>query len=366
MKILIGMPAADSRGGPINCEPPFVAALREAGVEVDEEVYVYGDGGTPVDAVTRIKRVVDAARRLKHRVRENSYDLVHLNTSFDARCLVRDSLALRAIGGRVPVFLKMHGSIAAFLATRNRVWAAAQRRLFHQVAGIGVLSTEEMRRFIDAGCDQRKLVIVKNAIEPLGQGSAGRDLTGDRGIARDCPLLLFSSRLMPAKGLLDVINGCKILRERNREFSLIVLGDGPQRAEAENLVRSAGLERHVRFTGYLTEVEASAYHVQAALFIFPSYHDEGLPMVLLKSLSAGLPIITTRIRAAADYLTEPDNCLWVDPKSPVDVAEKIQTLLDAPALARKMSENNRRLAGEFSPAEVAAEYIALYRGIIAK
>ena len=46
-------------------------------------------------------------------------------------------------------------------------------------------------------------------------------------------------------------------------------------------------------------------------------------MVIFNAAAAGLPIITTRIRAAADYLKEPDNCLWVEPRSPDLLAGKI-------------------------------------------
>src|SRR6266436_2870575 len=88
MRILIGMPDKDSLGGPIYCEPPFVEGLRKAGVEVDEEVYVYGESSTPTPFLRRVWRVIEAARRLRRRTRENSYDVIHLNTSIDKKCVM--------------------------------------------------------------------------------------------------------------------------------------------------------------------------------------------------------------------------------------------------------------------------------------
>ena len=78
MRLLVRMPDKDSLGGPIYCEPPFIEPLRAAGVDVDEEVYVYGDGGTPVGVFQRTIRVIKAARRMRERVRKTNYDLVHL------------------------------------------------------------------------------------------------------------------------------------------------------------------------------------------------------------------------------------------------------------------------------------------------
>lgn len=84
------MPDKASLGGPIYCEPPFVAALRSAGIEVDEEIYVYGDVAKPTPLWRRVDRVLRAASRLRRRTRQQRYDLIHLNTSFDKKCVMRD------------------------------------------------------------------------------------------------------------------------------------------------------------------------------------------------------------------------------------------------------------------------------------
>ena len=348
MQVLIGMPDKDSVGGPIYCEPPFVDALRIAGVDVDEEVYVYGDGGTPIGTLERVTRMIKAARRMRERVRKTNYDLIHLNTSFDQRCLLRDIITLWLIRkSEIPVFLKMHGSIARFLATSNPVWRAFQRRLFSRVAAIGVLSSEERANFVRAGCPPEKLFEIKNAFEPVGF-ERDPEFRMRQDVGSDIPIILFSSRFIPAKGLFDVIAACDILKNAGREFRLICLGDGPQRSEAERLAASLDLSTHISFTGYISEKDASSFHANSDIFALPTYHDEGFPVVILKSLVCGLPIITTRIRAAADYLAEPANCLWCVPHDPRDLAVKIMRLLDDAPLRTSMVENNRQLAQRFA------------------
>jgi glycosyltransferase involved in cell wall biosynthesis len=96
------------------------------------------------------------------------------------------------------------------------------------------------------------------------------------------------------------------------------------------------------------------------MLVFPTYHYEGFPMVIFKSVAAGLPIITTRIRAAADYLSEPDNCLWVEPQNPHMLAEKIARLLDQTETRARMRRNNLELADEFTARAVAPEYLEIY------
>ncbi len=364
MRILVGMPDKNSLGGPIYCEPPFVVALRAAGVETDEEVYVYGDGGTPTSIFKRISRVLGAARRLRARTREKQYDVIHLNTSFDEKCVLRDLgtlVVLRKSG--VPVYLKMHGSIAGFLKTKSRFWRLLQRRVFKMAANIGVLSHEESELFLAAGCRADKLTLVKNAFKPE-EFEYDRQFRHRMNVDDETPILLFSSRLLLTKGLLDVIVACSELKKTERKFTLFCLGDGPVLAEAKELVNKLDLNDHVRFTGQISEEETTAFHANSTVFVFPTYHDEGFPLVLLKSLAAGMPIITTRIRAAADYLTEPDNCLWVKPRSPDELVRSIGRLIDEDRLRSSMSINNRRLAEKFLPEVVAREYIEIYTAIL--
>lgn len=360
------MPDKDSLGGPIYCEPPFVAALRTSGVETDEEVYVYGDGAKPTPLLKRVTRVIDAARRLRRRTRETQYDIVHLNTSIDEKCVLRDSFTFALLrSSSVPVHLKMQGSDAGFLATKNPFWRWATRRLFARAASIGVLSTEEYANFLAAGCPAEKLSIVKYVVG----AEAFRYDPGfhkKHGLADGTPILLFSARFVPAKGLQDVIRACAELREAGRQFALFCLGDGPVRAEAEILAAELGIAENTRFFGYIPEADTAAFHANSTAFVFPTYHDEGFPLVILKSIAAGLPIITTRIRGAADYMTDPENCLWTEPRNPAALAERITKLLDNPDLRQKMSTNNRHLATQFTATAVAKEYIELYKSLMSE
>lgn len=365
MRVLVGMPDKDSLGGPVYCEPPFVAALRASGVEVDEETYVYGEGSSPTPLLKRFARVIDAAKRLRRRTRETRYDIIHLNTSIDEKCVVRDLVTFAFLPSKVPVYLKMHGSIASFLATKNPVWRWAMRRLFARAAGVGVLSSEERENFIRAGCPPEKLSLAKLVVD----ADIFRPDPGFRtchGVGPDTPILLYSARFVETKGLLDVIAACGELKKAGSEFALFCLGDGPVRVEAETLAAELGIAASVRFFGYIPESDTAAFHANSTAFVFPTYHDEGLPIVILKSIAAGLPIITTRIRGAADYMTDPENCLWTEPHNPTALAERITELLDNPDLRQKMSTNNRHLATQFTGESIAKEYFELYNSLLSE
>jgi glycosyltransferase involved in cell wall biosynthesis len=364
MRVLMGMPDKNSLGGPAACEPPFVEALKQIGIEVDEEVYVYGDKLTRTSASHRISRVLRAARNLRRRVRATHYDVVHLNTAFDTKAFLRDCVSilfLRPSGSKI--FLKLHGSDARLLKTRNPVWSVLYKTIWQRVDGIGVLSSEEKENFVRAGINERKVFVVKNAVR--------RDLFHSNlnfaqriKVSESTPVLLFIARFVPTKGLLDVIRACRIVLDKGHTFALLCVGNGPERRRAEDEAARLNLRSQVKFFGYVKEEIAAEFYAGSTMLLFPTYHEEGFPMVVFNSLAAGLPIITTRIRAAADYLREPDNCLWVEPRNPSMLAEKIIYLLLRPDAREKMAQCNAKLAAQFTPDIIAREYAAIYETLI--
>jgi glycosyltransferase involved in cell wall biosynthesis len=367
VRVLMGMPDRDSLGGPAACEPPFVAGLRALGAEVVEETYVYGERLGKTTLRQRVARVLATARVLRRRLRRERFDIVHLNTSFDAMALLRDAATVRLLQPTpAKIFLKFHGSDAALFETRNPALRALVRFVLARADGIGLLSSEERENFTRAGIDRGKLFVVKNVVAGAQvDPQAGARLHARLGVEAGTPLLLFIARFIPAKGLTDVLRACAALRDEGRAFELLCLGDGEARAAAEAETARLGLRGRVRFFGYVPEAETAEFYAGSTMLLFPTYHYEGFPMVIFKSLAAGLPVITTRIRAAADYLREPDNCLWVEPKNPAMLAERIARLLDQTEARAAMRRRNVELARRFTAASVAREYLEIYNRLVA-
>jgi glycosyltransferase involved in cell wall biosynthesis len=388
VRVLMGMPDRESLGGPAACEPPFVAELQRLGAEVAEETYVYGERLGKTTLRQRIQRVLSTAGVLRRRLRQSEFDIVHLNSSFDMMALMRDAATLRLLRPtRAKIFIKFHGSDAALFAPHaGTLRRALVRFVLKHADGIGLLSSEERENFARAGVDRRKLFVVKNVVtgtEDDGDASAthsasspqsvsehqlsqSASLRAKLGVDAETPLLLFIARFVPAKGLSDVIDACAILRDAERAFALLCLGDGEARAAAEAQAARLNLKERVRFFGYVPETETGEFYAGSTMLLFPTYHYEGFPMVIFKSVAAGLPIITTRIRAAADYLNEPDNCLWVAPQNPQMLAEKIVQLLDRPDTRALMRRHNLELASQFTARVVAPEYLEIYNQLVAR
>lgn len=360
MKLLIGMPDKNSWGGPNACEPPFVEALRVQGNHVTEQVYVYGDKKSSTNIFARISRVIRVAFTFRKIVKKNEFDLVHINTSFDLKAVLRDVITVSLLPKkRGKLFLKMHGSDNELLDSNNKIKRMLWKYLLKKIEGIGVLSSEEKDNFVKAGVGQEKIFVVKNVVGV----NANSEIDTKK---EDIPTILFVSRFIPTKGLIDVIRACSIVKKKGYSFNLKCVGDGPVKAEAEAETKRFSLQNCTEFTGYVSENDVEKFYLTSSFLVFPTYHIEGFPLVIFNAAAAGLPIITTRIRAAADYLSEPENCLWVEAKNPEDIAEKIIKLITDKALCENMSRNNFALAKSFSAEIIAKEYLSIYEKMIGK
>ncbi len=362
LRVLMGVLAPSVRGGPSAHLPFLVGGLRAMGLEITE--VSYGNTLGEIGPLARLRQLCGTIRCLRGAQRRTRYDVVQLNTSFDLRALLRDLMVVLLLRRqKQKIVLKLHGSEARLTRTANPALRLLITILFSRVDAVGVLSREERRNFIEAGFDGAKIVIVKNILDPLRY----RPDPGFRdrwGLEPDVPVLLYAARFIPGKGVIDAVRTCAVLAERGENVVLICAGDGPEREIAEAEARRLGIQARIRFTGYLPETRMRELYANATLLIFPTFYDEGFPMVVFQSVAAGLPVVTTCLRGSADYLREYQNCLWTEPHNPSLTADRVQVLLRHSGLRAAMASANRKLALDFTADKVADEFVALYRRLL--
>ena len=260
--------------------------------------------------------------------------------------------------GRARIFLKIHGASGNDIPNRSFVFRSLIKYLSRHVDGLGVHTQEEIRELAEHGFAAANCYHVKNAID-----IADKIPNGFRRRQKDSSEtfeLLFVSRFIETKGLIQTIEACAILRDRGVTFRLACIGDGPIRASAEALVDERGLRDRVEFTGYISEDEVLNSLLRADILVFPTAHKEGFPIILFRAVAVGLPIVTTRVRAGGEYLFEPDNCLFCT-TGPRDIADKVQTLIDNDALREGMSESNIAFGKSLTKEAIAGEFVAIYQ-----
>ena len=356
MHIEVGMIVPGRAGGIFVTESALVNELRkQPGVTVG--VFEFGSRKEHEGAW---ERLVGRARDLiafDRIVRRNKPDIAYIHSSYNKRALLRDiGYAFISRMRRVSLIVKFHGSDAPLVQQSPFFWRLLTDLVFRWSAMVVLLSRDEMQIFEAAGFPSDKLRLMKNGLSlSRFQQTAVQKL--------DPPGILFIARFIIEKGLLDLLRAARIVLDSGRRFRVYCVGDGPIRAETEALARELRLGDAVQFTGQISEEEATRYYLGCTILALPTYFQEGLPMTLLQGAAAGLPIITTKIRAAADYFSDPANCLWVEPQDPSMLADLICKLLDDDALRRCMAENNAALVRNFSVEIVAQDYLQIFMNV---
>jgi glycosyltransferase involved in cell wall biosynthesis len=182
------------------------------------------------------------------------------------------------------------------------------------------------------------------------------------------PTVLFLSRIHEKKGLHHLIAAAALLRDSGRSFKLIVAGAAaPQDHEYESRlhqqVTELKLESIVHFAGLVTGREKIALYRSADLFVLPT-QQENFGLVLIESLAAGTPVLTTRGTDIWREIASAGGTICDD--SPPVLSAAMATLLnDRPALAAAGQRGRDWVMQRFNMDHLAAEYENLYASVIA-
>ena len=106
------------------------------------------------------------------------------------------------------------------------------------------------------------------------------------------------------------------------DWTLAVVGDGPQEDALKTLARELGIESRVHFHGYLSDV--SQIFKTIDIFCLPSYANEGVPQALLQACATQLPIVTTNVGGIPDLIQHEANGLIVEAQNATAIAAAVQ------------------------------------------
>lgn len=113
--------------------------------------------------------------------------------------------------------------------------------------------------------------------------------------------LLFVARLVEKKGLRYVLDILPSLSKKHPDLQLVIVGDGPEKASYERLVKRLHLSGQVIFKGSVSESEKVYLFQQSDLFLAP-YVDEGFGITILEAISTGCPIVGFQNDAFSEVL----------------------------------------------------------------
>lgn len=239
---------------------------------------------------------------------------------------------------RRPVLLHVHagpGDLDAFVARLDPVRLALLRRTFtaaDRVLAVSASSAEALSRGpLAAGVE---ITVVPNAPPPAADRPASPRTDGKVEVVF---LGGFANKIKGGEVLVEALPR---LLDRHPGASVALAGPGEPPAR---------LPDGARWLGWLGPEERDAALAAADVFVIPS-HSEGMPVALLEAMSAGLPIVATRVGGIPELLTDGVDARLVPADDPGALAGALGELVADPAerarLGSAAAERARRLADE--------------------
>lgn len=175
--------------------------------------------------------------------------------------------------------------------------------------------------------------------------------------ASDKPVVLFVSRLVWEKDLRDLAAAYALLRVRNKNFQMVVVGDGHARAELETLMPGAV------FLGYQSGEALSQAFASSEIFVFPST-TETFGLVTLEAMASGAVPVAANAGGASSIIEEMKSGLFAPAHEPVILAGNIERLLNDAPLRASLREGAIARAQQFGWDTILDRLFERYEDVI--
>lgn len=159
--------------------------------------------------------------------------------------------------------------------------------------------------------------------------------------------LLFVGRLAAQKGVPVLLAALAHARKVRPSLTLRLVGDGPDRPMLEDQVNSLGLGKVVTFLGYRNQEEVAELLTEASALVLPSFA-EGVPVVLMEAMAAGVPVVTTRVAGIPELVEDRVSGRIVAPGEEEPLAQAILDVTESAAAVQMGVAGRTRVVSDFN------------------
>jgi glycogen(starch) synthase len=243
---------------------------------------------------------------------------------------------------------------------------AAEIRLSHEARRVVVCSRYMRGQVIELlGLPDDRVVVVPDGVDPALWQVPARNVAEARlRFAGVGPLIAYAGRLVPEKGLTDLLAAMPRLRQRNPGLRAVIAGDGPSRAYLRRQARLWKLERAVSFTGFLEQKQLATVLAATDAVVVPSaYEPSG--MAALEAAAAGAPLAVATTGGLTELVESGVTAVTFPAGDPDGLAEAVDKLLADTTFARRLAARARHRVSAMYTWEMAASRIAeVYAGVV--
>lgn len=266
-------------------------------------------------------------------------------------------LARMALEGRLKVVTTLHGTDITVVGS-DPSYLPMVKLAIRESDGVTAVSRylkEETIRIFGVG---EGIEVIPNFVRPPEDPEPRcRQWLAPEG----CAVLTHISNFRPVKRVMDVIQAFERVR-RQIPARLVMVGDGPDRAEAEAYCRDHGFAAEVRFTG--KQLDVGSVLACSDLFLLPSA-TESFGLAALEAMSYGVPVVAAAVGGVPEVIREGVDGFLRPMGDVAGMAEAALGILRDPAAHARMGASARAHAlGDFAEDPVVDRYEALYEQVM--
>ncbi len=284
------------------------------------------------------------------------YAIPHATSAWIAKEMLREQ------GRTLPVVTTLHGTDITIVG-QDHSYQPITRFSIEKSDRITAVSEwlkdETIRTF---GCSNSRVDVIPNFVDPtiFGRALYGDGLRNELGGGR--PVLMHISNFRPVKRVCDVVRVFAKVRERV-PCVLVMVGDGNDRAAAEEEARLLGVSGDTRFLGKIDVV--APLLAAADVYLFPS-ESESFGLSALEALASGVPVVATRVGGLSEVVRDGVTGALL-PLGDLDgMAEATLAFLDPVRWAVASSAAQKDAHARFATADVVAVYERIYTEALAQ
>jgi glycosyltransferase involved in cell wall biosynthesis len=272
-------------------------------------------------------------------------------------------LAARQTG--VPVVSISHGWTAATLKVRlNEAMDRLVLRWMDRTVCVSEAQAVKVRR---AGVSPDGVVVIRNAIdiEALGEPEpAYYDRLQEFFAVPPTRIVGAAGRLSPEKGFDQLVEAAAMIGQADPGVGFVLFGDGPLRPALIRQIARRGLQGRFILAGFRTDLDKFLSHLD--VLALPS-HTEGLPVILLEAMAAGVPVVATAVGGTPEVIEDEVGGCLVPPRDPPALARRILEMLRDEAQRQALGKRGRqRVQDEFTFEVQSQAYQRLFEGLVRK
>ena len=282
------------------------------------------------------------------------YAIPHATTAF---------LAKEMLGPRHPVkvITTLHGTDITLVGQESSLHPITKfsiERSDHVTAVSAYLRDETIRTF---GCEHCRISVIPNFVNLAEYRPPPPEGADKDGLCpADHKLVTHISNFREVKRVKDVVRVFSRIR-RALAATLLMIGDGPERDDAEREARDLGVAEDVRFLGRIDAVARLLQ--QSDLFVLPS-QSESFGLAALEAMACGVPVVASRAGGLTEVIEDGKSGILEPPGSVEAMGRRAVELLRDPERHRAMAAAAVERARYFDADRIVPMYEAVYHEVV--